>query len=236
MRLSAPIFRLKKQARTLARSKKIPLHEALNRIARSEGFDSWGLLSASMKLSPSTIQILEQVTSGDLVLLAARPLQGKTTMALSLIADASYNGVTGAFYSLDLTDADIRDRLRALDVDSKLIGDRISVDTSNEICAPYIIEQLKEDHKKLVVIDFLQKLDQRRDKPVLDDQVKMLKAFAEASGAVIILISQVDRSYDPKRKDMPSLVDVHLPNPIDLGLFTKTCFLNDGAIQFDAIA
>ncbi|RMB04577.1 hypothetical protein [Eilatimonas milleporae] len=38
MKLSAPVFRLKRRARTLAREEKIPLHQALDRLARREGF------------------------------------------------------------------------------------------------------------------------------------------------------------------------------------------------------
>src|SRR5579862_7868029 len=38
MKLSAPIYHLKRKARLLSREKKIPLHEALDRIAIEEGF------------------------------------------------------------------------------------------------------------------------------------------------------------------------------------------------------
>ena len=45
MWLSAPIYRLKRRARLLARNEKIALHVALDRIARAEGFAGWSLLS-----------------------------------------------------------------------------------------------------------------------------------------------------------------------------------------------
>jgi hypothetical protein len=35
-------------------------------------------------------------------------------------------------------------------------------------------------------------------------------------------------------KSFPDLEDVRLPNPLDLSLFTKTCFLNNGEVQFRA--
>ena len=38
MKLSAPIHHLKRRARTLSRGEGIPLNQALNRIARQEGF------------------------------------------------------------------------------------------------------------------------------------------------------------------------------------------------------
>src|SRR5215470_17176943 len=46
MKLSAPIFILKQQAKALSRSEKIPLHAALDRIANREGFAAWSLLAA----------------------------------------------------------------------------------------------------------------------------------------------------------------------------------------------
>jgi hypothetical protein len=46
MSLSAPIHVLKRRAKLRARKGDIPLHEALDRIARAEGFRSWSLLAA----------------------------------------------------------------------------------------------------------------------------------------------------------------------------------------------
>ena len=44
MNLSAPINELKRKAKLLRRSEGIPLNQALARIAKEEGFVSWGLL------------------------------------------------------------------------------------------------------------------------------------------------------------------------------------------------
>ena len=46
MTLTAPLYRLKRQARRLARDKAIPLHSALDLVARQEGFSRWSLLVA----------------------------------------------------------------------------------------------------------------------------------------------------------------------------------------------
>ncbi len=54
MRLSAPVYRLKRNARLLSRAKNIPLHEALERIAAEEGFGSWSLLvSKASAIAPA---------------------------------------------------------------------------------------------------------------------------------------------------------------------------------------
>ena len=83
----------------------------------------------------------------------------------------------------------------------------------------------------LVVIDYLQLLDQRRANPGLMDQVAELKRFAQARQLIIVCLSQIDRYYDPAEKPCPELADVRMPNPVDLTLFDTTCFLNRGQMQ-----
>lgn len=82
-----------------------------------------------------------------------------------------------------------------------------------------------------MVVDYLQLLDQKRDNPDLADQVNTLKLFAEEKGLIIVFISQIDRSFDHSKKPFPELADVRLPNPVDLSVFSKTCFLNNGEIR-----
>jgi replicative DNA helicase len=85
-------------------------------------------------------------------------------------------------------------------------------------------------------VDYLQLLDQRRENPELMVQVRALKSFARERGLIMVFISQIDRSYDPSKKPCPDMDDVRLPNPVDLTLFNKTCFLNDGEVRFSAAA
>lgn len=48
MKLSAPVYHLKRRAKLLSREENIPLHEALDRTAAKEGFSSWSLLTAKV--------------------------------------------------------------------------------------------------------------------------------------------------------------------------------------------
>jgi hypothetical protein len=63
-------------------------------------------------------------------------------------------------------------------------------------------------------------------------QIRALKSFARDRGLIMVFISQIDRSYDPSKKSCPDIGDVRLPNPLDLELFDKTCFLNNGEVRF----
>ncbi len=174
---------------------------------------------------------------GDMVLVGARPGHGKTLLGLELAAAAVRNGQHGAVYSLEYTETEIAERLAALGA-GPLVGDgRLTLDTSDDICADYIIRQLEAGPRgAVVVIDYLQILDQNREKPELAAQVAALKSFAEGADARFVLISQIDRSYDPHRKPLPDLSDIRLHNPLDPGLFTKTVFVTDGVAHLQAVA
>jgi hypothetical protein len=52
MKLSAPVYRLRRNAKLLSREKKIPLVRALDEIARQEGYKSWSLLAARLSAEP----------------------------------------------------------------------------------------------------------------------------------------------------------------------------------------
>lgn len=66
MSLSAPIYVLKRRAKQLSREAGIPLNQALDRIARDEGFQTWSLLIArgqSTGAVPSPDSEKMQITS-----------------------------------------------------------------------------------------------------------------------------------------------------------------------------
>lgn len=237
MRQSVPIFRLKRQAKLLARDKKIPLHAALDSVARAEGFRSWSHLCAARSADHPSGALLAQLCPGDLVLLGARPGHGKTLLGLELAAEAARLGRPGFFFTLEYTDADVAGILASVGVDLKGIGSAFTLDTSDDICADHIIAKLSAaPGAAFAVIDYLQLLDQRRQNPPLAEQMRALKSFANAAGSIIVAISQIDRAFDLQARRLPNLTDVRLPNPLDLTLFTKACFLHEGEVQLDAVA
>ena len=72
MHISVPIYRLKRDARNLARNESIPLHTALDRIATREGFSSWSLLAAQAAARSPAAKLYARLNQGELVLLGAR--------------------------------------------------------------------------------------------------------------------------------------------------------------------
>lgn len=237
MKLSAPIHRLKRRAKLLARDEKIPLHAALDRIARNEGFAGWSLLSARAATRGTASETLSRLSDGDMLLLGSRPGHGKTMLGLRLLRDAIRDGRRGVFFTLEYTEQKTRARIRSLDGETSELGAALEIVTSDEICADYIMRHLADAPRGTVaVIDYLQILDQRRHKPELSEQITTLQKFAQKTGAILAFISQIDRSYDPEAKPLPDMQDIRLPNKIDLELFSKACFLHEGKAQFRAMA
>jgi replicative DNA helicase len=237
MKLSAPVYHLKRQAKSRARELGIPHNQALDQLARDEGFNSWSHLAASLANDSPAKTLFERARPGDLILLGARPGHGKTLMALELLAHAVHSGNHAMLFTLESTQQEVAQRLESIGQSLAALGDRFVSDNSDDISAEYIIQRLAQTAPgTVVVVDYLQLLDQKRENPDLLDQVKALKGFAELKKITIVFISQVDRSFENTRESdaTPRLTDVRMPNPIDLSLFNSSCFLHDGKVQINA--
>ncbi|MBB3461153.1 DNA helicase [Rhizobium sp. BK377] len=233
MKLSAPIYQLKRRAKLLARTDTIPLHQALDRIAQEEGFTAWSLLSSQHESTASPM--LSQLADGDLLLIAARPGHGKTLLGLQLLLDAVRQARRATFFTLEYTEAQTLQRLHALP-EGHVLGEKIEIVTSDEISADYIMRHLAGAPKGTVaVIDYLQILDQQRIKPSLSEQVTALRSFARETGIVLAFISQIDRSFEADDRGLPDLTDIRLPNQLDLRLFSKACFLHNRDVQLQRV-
>jgi len=233
MKLSVPIFKLKRQAKILSRENNIPLHKALNIIAKKNGFSQWSALSTFEHKQQPAQKISRQLEDGDLMLLAARPGHGKTVLAIQLLLDAIDSGKYGIFFSLEYTALDIWSQIKSLGKDPDKYSDKLSVDTSDDICANYISKFLKQTKEhSFVVVDYMQLLDQKRQNAALELQIEELSNIARIKHSVIVMLSQIHRSFDLSTRAIPNLEDIRLPNQVNLNYFSKTCFMHDGQLEF----
>lgn len=233
MKLSTPIYNLKRQAKILSRQRQIPLHAALDKVAQAEGFQNWSLLASRASLSSPAIEMLDHIKPGELVLLGARPGHGKSLMGLDLVVKSVQKGNHGWFFTLEWNKKDVEEQLRFLGEEIISSTRLFHFDGSDSISAKYIIDQLTNAATgTLAVIDYLQILDQRRSTPDISEQVSNLKTFARQQKVIIVCISQIDRSFESTSNPTPTISDVKLPNPLDLQLFDRSCFLHNGRVEY----
>lgn len=140
MRLSAPIYKLKRRAKLRVRDESIPLHEAQDRVAREEGFPAWSLLSSRMAMTTSATGLLSRLVDGDMLLIGARPGHGKTILGLQLLLDAAREGRRAVFFTLEYTERQALEHIRSLDNEG--FGGLPEIVTSDEISADFIIRYL----------------------------------------------------------------------------------------------
>lgn len=140
-------------------------------------------------------------------------------------------------FTLEFTEQQAQKHLKSLDDEGSDIIDAIQIFTSEQISANYIIQHMSGlESGTVAVIDYLQLLDQQRSKPMLSEQLQTLGEFAQRAGVVLGFISQIDRSFEAGSKRLPNIVDVRLPSFVDLGLFSKACFLHNGEAQLQDVA
>lgn len=234
MKLTAPIFQLKRQARAIARAENIPHHAALDRLAKREGFSGWSHLSATIGKQGPAQRIFSKLTPRDVMLLGARPGHGKTLLGLELAALAAQARYRSYFFTLDYTESDVWRRLESLGLDPVSIRPNLVVDASDDICAAYIEAAVDAgDRPPFIVMDYLQLLDQRRDHPALDHQLAHLRRLALSQRAIVVLLSQINRRFNAGLQPVPRTEDIRMPNPFDPSVFTVSCFMHDGQIHLN---
>ena len=140
-------------------------------------------------------------------------------------------GRFGAYFTLEHTAAEATEALRSVGIDCT--SHEILLDTSDAISAEYMISKLTDAKTgAVIVVDYLQALDNQREKPPLADQVSALKAFARDAEVIFVFVSQIDRNFDGSTRAFPGVADIRLPNRIDTSVFSKTCFLREGKLTF----
>lgn len=229
---SAPIYRLKQQAKKIARAQNLPLHHALDLIAAQHGFQSWAHLAALAGANKTAKALLKGFQPGDLFLIGARPGQGKTKLALKLAVEAMRAGQGAVFFSLEWTENRLLQFLTKHGGCTPEQAKSVQIDVSDEISADYIAGRLDDVPAGFVaIVDYLQLLDRNREKPGLQAQLQILKQFSNSKNVRLAFLSQIDRRFELSRKSVPDFSDIRLPNPIDVSIFDHGCFLQSGEVS-----
>jgi replicative DNA helicase len=172
--------------------------------------------------------------SGNLVILAARPSVGKTTIALQMAMNASRNGIPTSYYSLEMTDEELVQRLivgtglvstleivncnvnwenyerAAQMVTNKYMAINDRARSLDEICTSIALDA-QAGRCKIAFIDYLGLIsyDDRRKTlaQVIGDITKRFKNLAQECNIPIVLLCQLNRE-SAKEGRSPQLTDL----------------------------
>lgn len=172
--------------------------------------------------------------SGNLAILAARPSVGKTTIALQMAMTASRNGVPTSYYSLEMTDEELVQRMivgtglvstfeivncdvnwenydrAAQMVTNKHMSINDRARSLDEICTSISLDA-QADKCKIAFVDYLGLIsyDDRRKTlaQVIGDITKRFKNLAQECNIPIVLLCQLNRE-SAKEGRSPQLTDL----------------------------
>lgn len=182
--------------------------------------------------------IIGSFEPGDLVVVGARPSMGKTSLATTLTSSFEKRGIGVHFDSLEMPHEKLFRRLIAERSEESLSDIKRGMvkspekfnralrelrNTQNIIIhdTSYLsIHQLiakastvfrKNKHFKIWVIDhirYIKKEGKKDDHIQVSEMTKMLKKFAKEHGAVVILLSQLNRANESRQNKRPTLSDI----------------------------
>lgn len=182
---------------------------------------------------------------GHLVILGARPSMGKTALALQLAQRVAETGRAALFISIEMTALEIAERLLArnahvseytmrkgatsaaqnaeiLHQSNMLASLKLVIDDASE-SLPAVLSAIRlarrRQHVDLVVIDYLQLIDNKSHSHVREQQIsdisRSLKKAAKENSICVVALSQLNRGIEMREDKAPRLADLRESGSIE---------------------
>ena len=150
-------------------------------------------------------KLLGGLRPGTLNVIAARPGMGKTSLAVQIAYNMAYSGKRVAFFSLEMSEKYIKDRIhKAFGKNNEL---PIDIYDNGFVSAGYICEKVKTlGSVDAVFIDYLQLMRPKTVAPgkeyakYVEESLRELKALAESEQMPIVITVQVFKATNREHR------------------------------------
>jgi len=226
----------------------IDIRNKIEHIQKTAKVDAWGRLEVELMGVPSGLTTLDRYTQGwqnkDLIILAARPSMGKTSLALFFSKMSAMYGYPVGFFSLEMSEEQLACKLLASETNytptevrqadpSRIKLDAIDDAIQKLMTAKIIIDdqagmsisRLRTKAKlmkarygiRLMVVDYLQLLhgSRREREQEISEISRGLKMIAKELDIPVIALSQLNREVDKRSDKRPVLSDLRESGSIE---------------------
>jgi len=189
-------------------------------------------------------EAINGMEAGDFVILAARPSMGKTALALNIASNVVANGGQVVFYSLEMEEDQLAQRMISassgvnlkkirngsleggewsqLEVGiSKLKDNNLKIIDKSGMSIDHICALTRKINRKkkidLVVIDYLQLITAKAENrtQVISEISRRLKGLAKDNKTVVLALSQLNRGVESRSDARPRLSDLRESGQIE---------------------
>ncbi len=197
---------------------------------------------------PTGFMDLDRLTSGispsELIILAARPAMGKTTLAMNIIENITEGGKTGLFFSLEMDKDQLAERMlsrksgvsfgairngfikdedwpKLVHQESRISKLPLIIDDTPALSVTQIRARAKMLYAKygldVIVVDYLQLLTGKGENRTneVSNISRQLKALAKELGIPVIALSQLNRSLESRPDKRPLMSDLRESGAIE---------------------
>ena len=234
MRLSSPIFLLKLRARQISRETDLLLSQALNLVAKQEGYRSWGSLAAKYASTRTVNDVLARFEPGDFILMECRPNPTSRSQKLQFLTGMIDLKAKAWVFSSTNDHAEIKSQIQHFGQSSPADASNLNVLNIDALDADKIVETVGPKVRGgVILIEDLNELIPKLPPQDVNAQIEVLRSYAQRTLSVVIFSASFELPHEKnKQSDQPKAFQGAI-GELDREKFTAYCVLSGGKIYFE---
>ena len=234
MKLSSPIFVLKRRARQISRETDLLLSQALNLVAKQEGYRSWGSLAAKYASTRTGVDVLARFEPGDFILMECRPNPTSRSQKLQFLTGMIDLKAKAWVFSSTNDHAEIKSQIQHFGQSSSADASNLNVLNIDALDADKIVETLGPKVRGgVILIEDLNELTPKLPPQGVNAQLEVLRSYAQRTLSVVILSASFEIPHEKNKQFNQPKAFQGAIGELDREMFTAYCVLSGGKIYFE---